>query len=77
MITAIGVSYLLQNVMIFFSFSPDVRPFPPAIARKTYSIGFVEVSNIQLLILAVSLALMIPFTANRQENQNGKSDACC
>ena len=58
LITAIGVSYFLQNVMIFF-FSANVRPFPQAIERQTYSIGFVQVSNVQLLILAVSVTLMI------------------
>ena len=72
LITAIGVSYLLQNVMIFF-FSPDVRPFPQAIARKTYSIGFVEVSNIQLLILAVSLALMILLQLIVKKTRMGKA----
>ncbi|MEQ3508750.1 branched-chain amino acid ABC transporter permease, partial [Enterococcus cecorum] len=34
LITAIGVSFFLQNIMIYF-FSPDVRPFPQDITRKT------------------------------------------
>ncbi|HLQ40324.1 MAG TPA: branched-chain amino acid ABC transporter permease [Tetragenococcus sp.] len=58
LITAIGVSYLLQNLMIYF-FSADSRPFPQSILRKSYSLGFINVSNVQLLILLVSVTLMI------------------
>ncbi|WP_312541871.1 branched-chain amino acid ABC transporter permease [Enterococcus sp.] len=72
LITAIGVSYFLQNIMIFF-FSADVRPFPQAIARKTYSIGFIEVSNIQLLILAISLTLMILLQLIVKKTRMGKA----
>ena len=58
LITAIGVSYLLQNLMIYF-FSPDTRPFPQAIERKLYTFSGISVSNIQLLILFVSVSLML------------------
>ncbi len=72
LITAIGVSYLLQNVMIYF-FSPDTRPFPQAIARKAFSIGFVSVSNIQLLILGISVSLMIILQLIVQKTRMGKA----
>lgn len=72
LITAIGVSYLLQNVMIAL-FSPDVRPFPQAIARKTYTFGFIEVSNIQLLILFISVALMILLQLIVKKTRMGKA----
>ncbi|MHC5268145.1 branched-chain amino acid ABC transporter permease [Enterococcus sp. LJL98] len=58
LITAIGVSYLLQNLMIYF-FTPDTRPFPQAIERQLYTLGGISVSNIQLLILGVSVSLML------------------
>ena len=72
LITAIGVSYFLQNVMIFF-FSANVRPFPQAIERQTYSIGFVQVSNVQLLILAVSVTLMILLQLIVKKTRMGKA----
>lgn len=72
LITAIGVSYLLQNVMIYF-FSPDTRPFPQAIARQTFSIGFVNISNIQLLILAISVTLMVGLQLIVQKTRMGKA----
>lgn len=72
LITAIGVSYLLQNVMIYF-FTPDKRSFPQAIERKTYDLGFLSVSNIQLLILGVSLVLMILLQLIIKKTRMGKA----
>lgn len=72
LITAIGVSYLLQNVMIYF-FSPDVRSFPQVIKRQAYKIGFIEVSNIQLLILGISLFLMILLQVIIKKTRMGKA----
>lgn len=72
LITAIGVSYLLQNVMIYF-FTPDKRSFPQAIERKTYDLGFLSVSNIQLLILGVSLILMILLQLIIKKTRMGKA----
>ncbi len=72
LITAIGVSYLLQNVMIFF-FSPDVRAFPQVIKRTTYSLGFIKVSNIQVLILVVSVILMILLQVIVKKTKMGKA----
>lgn len=72
LITAIGVSYLLQNVMIFF-FSPDVRAFPQVIKRTTYSLGFIKVSNIQVLILTVSVVLMILLQLIVKKTKMGKA----
>lgn len=72
LITAIGVSYLLQNLMIYF-FKPDTRPFPQVIARQTYQLGFISVSNIQLLILGVSLFLMILLQVIIQKTRMGKA----
>lgn len=72
LITAIGVSYLLQNVMIYF-FSPDSRPYPQSIARKTYSLGVIDISNIQLLILVVSVTLMILLQVIIKKTKMGKA----
>ena len=72
LITAIGVSFFLQNIMIYF-FSPDVRPFPQDITRKTYHLGFIEVSNIQVLILVVSIVLMVLLQLIIQKTKMGKA----
>ncbi|MFD2729525.1 branched-chain amino acid ABC transporter permease [Enterococcus camelliae] len=72
LITAIGVSYLLQNVMIYF-FKPDTRPFPQVITRHNYQLGFISVSNIQLLILGVSLLLMVLLQLIIQKTRMGKA----
>ncbi|WP_159722021.1 branched-chain amino acid ABC transporter permease [Enterococcus sp. CSURQ0835] len=72
LITAIGVSYLLQNTMIYF-FSSNTRPFPQVIKLKTYHLGFLNISNIQILILVVSLALMILLNLIVQKTKIGKA----
>lgn len=72
LITAIGVSFLLQNIMTYF-FSANTRSFPQVIERKTYQIGFIEVSNIQVLILAVSLILMLLLQLIVKKTRMGKA----
>ncbi|MDT2756122.1 branched-chain amino acid ABC transporter permease [Enterococcus asini] len=72
LITAIGVSYLLQNVMTYF-FKSDARPFPQVITRKTIDLGIIQVSNIQLIILFVSLALMVLLQLVVQKTKMGKA----
>ena len=58
LITAIGVSLLLENGGILL-FGPDPRFFPQIIAPKIISLGGgVTISNQQIIILGVSLALM-------------------
>jgi branched-chain amino acid transport system permease protein len=72
LITAIGVSYLLQNTMIYF-FSSTTRPFPQVIKLQVYNLGFLRVSNIQLLILGLSLFLMIALNLIVQRTKMGKA----
>ena len=72
LITAIGVSYLLQNTMIYF-FSSTTRPFPQVIKMQVFNIGFLRVTNIQLLILGLSLFLMIALNLIVQKTKMGKA----
>lgn len=58
LITALGVSFLIQNLMVYFVGS-EVRAFPQAITPKNYDLGLFEISNIQLLILVTTLVLMV------------------
>lgn len=72
LITAIGVSFLLQNSMIYF-FGPDKRSFPQAIEYKNYQLGFIQVSNIQILILVIALILMIALQLIVKKTKMGKA----
>lgn len=58
LITAIGVSFLIQNLMVYFV-GPEVRAFPQAIKPKNYELGLVEISNIQVIILVTTIVLMV------------------
>lgn len=57
LITAIGVSFLIQSLMIYF-IGPDTRPFPQIIENTNYDVGLFTISKIQLMILTTSLVLM-------------------
>lgn len=72
LITAIGVSYLLQNVMTYF-FKSDARSFPQVIQQQSYDLGIIKVSNIQLIILFVSLLLMVLLQVIIQKTKMGKA----
>ena len=58
LITAIGVSYFLENGMSFL-FGANTRNFPQAITQHNYDVFGITVSNIQILILVTSLVLMV------------------
>lgn len=58
LITAIGVSYFLENGMSVL-FSGDTRDFPQVIKQVNYEWFGIRVSNVQLLIFATTIILMI------------------
>lgn len=58
LITAIGVSYFLENGMSVL-FSGDTRDFPQVIKRVNYEWFGIRITNIQLLIFATTIILMI------------------
>jgi branched-chain amino acid transport system permease protein len=73
LITAIGVSFLLQNGMIYFFVGPDKRSFPQVIEHVNYKLGFIQISNIQLIILATALILMIALQLIVKKTKMGKA----
>ena len=58
LITAIGVSYFLENGMSVL-FSGDTRDFPQVIKQVNYEWFGIRVTNIQLLIFATTIILTI------------------
>lgn len=57
LITAIGVSFFLEYGMVYL-FSANVRAFPQALETVKYDLGLFSITNVQLTILGVSIALM-------------------
>jgi uncharacterized membrane-anchored protein YhcB (DUF1043 family) len=72
LVTAIGVSMLIQNVsMLVFTSTP--RGFPPVIRSSTVSLGPVAVTNIKLMNLGAALALMVALTFLVQRTRVGRA----
>lgn len=72
LITAIGVSFLLEYGMVFFV-GANTRPFPQVIQTVRYDLGPVSVSNIQLMILGISIVLMVALQFIVQKTKMGKA----
>ncbi|MBI3872699.1 MAG: branched-chain amino acid ABC transporter permease [candidate division Zixibacteria bacterium] len=58
LITAIGISLLLENLGQLV-FGADPKDFPNLIPRTTLSIGVLTVSNIQLIVVATAIVLTL------------------
>ncbi|MBQ9630884.1 MAG: branched-chain amino acid ABC transporter permease [Treponema sp.] len=59
LITAIAVELILQNLMRVLPFvGPDPRPFPTIATQKIMLTKFLSVSNVQIIVIIASLALM-------------------
>lgn len=61
LITAIGISLLIEYTTMFF-LSPQPRTFPPILTNTTYHLGKLIIDSQQILILVVSLVLMVILT---------------
>lgn len=72
LITAIGVSFFLEYVMVYFV-GANTRSFPQVIETVRYSFGPISLTNIQLMILAVSLILMVLLQVIVQKTKMGKA----
>jgi branched-chain amino acid transport system permease protein len=72
LITAIGVSLLLQNLAMLV-FSPDPRRYPAILREIRFELGGVIVTNIKLAIFAVALALMAALHLFVQRTWTGRA----
>jgi len=63
LITAIGVSIFLEYfTSLKFVFGPYFRAYPRPFTVKTYELAGVTVSNIQIIVFAVAILLMLALT---------------
>ena len=72
LITAIGVSYLLQNVMIYIM-GPEVKAFPTALIVRNWTFGGVTINSQQILIFLTTVILMIALQVIVKYTKMGKA----
>ncbi|MFW5457742.1 branched-chain amino acid ABC transporter permease [Streptococcus hyovaginalis] len=72
LITAIGVSFFLEYGMVYLV-GAEARAFPQAMKTVKYDLGPVSVTNIQLIILAVSILLMLALNYIVKQTKMGKA----
>jgi branched-chain amino acid transport system permease protein len=58
LITAIGVSFILENVMQLWR-GPSPVPFPDVIPNPTFHLGHVEIATKQIIVVALAVVMMI------------------
>ena len=72
LITAIGVSYLLQNIALL-SFGSQQKAFPALLTLPTLSLGAVTVDGITVLTLGVTAVIMVALTLFINKTKLGKA----
>lgn len=72
LITAIGVSFLLQNVVMLI-FGPSDKSFPQLLELKKIQIGSATLTNLQILIACVSTGLMAGLHFFIKNTKTGKA----
>lgn len=72
LITAIGVSFLLEYGMVFLV-GANTRAFPQVLETVKYDLGPISVTNVQLIILGVSLCLMVALQFIVKKTKMGKA----
>lgn len=72
LITAIGVSFLLQNGMIYLV-GPQVRAFPQVITKKVYNLGSIQLNQTQITIFVTTIILMLALQFIVKKTKMGKA----
>lgn len=72
LITAIGVSLLLEYVMMFFV-GAEVRSYPQVLSEQTFHLGEVLINLQQVYIVATAIALMILLQFIVHKTKTGKA----
>jgi len=61
LITTIGISYIIQNLLMM-GFGSEKKPFPELFGNKLLSVAGAQVGTMQLVMLAVSILLLLSLT---------------
>jgi branched-chain amino acid transport system permease protein len=72
LITAIGVSILLQNLGVIV-FGANPKAFPSIIAESRYDVAGVVITNVKIMIFLVSASLMVGLEFLVQRTWTGKA----
>ena len=72
LITAIGISILLQNLAMII-WGRQYISFPPILPRTTYHLGGATISVLQIFILVLSLVIMAALVALVQKTKLGRA----
>ena len=72
LITAIGVSMLLQNLALLI-FTPTPKPYPIVVAVPPLMIGGLQIGFVTTLTIAVSAILMVTLQMYVQQSRSGKA----
>lgn len=72
LITAIGVSYLLQNIIIYFV-GPEVKAFPSVIPTQIFRVFGLVINSKQILVVAITLILMVLLQVIVRHTKMGKA----
>ena len=76
LISAIGVSIFLSTLMALIRGTNTTR-YPDILTRHTYSIGSVEISSLQIIILLVAALLMVGLQLLIHKTKIGKAMRAC
>ncbi|MBG9982612.1 branched-chain amino acid ABC transporter permease [Aerococcaceae bacterium DSM 111020] len=72
LITAIGVSYFLQNIMIYF-LGPEVRAFPSPIETQIFKVFGIVINSKQILVFVITILMMILLNIIVNRTKMGKA----
>lgn len=72
LITAIGVSYLLQNLAQLI-FGTSDRPFPTIFENRTFSLGSIRIELSTILTVMLTAAIMVILTLFIAKSRTGKA----
>ena len=72
LVTAIGVSFILENAMQLWQ-GADSKNYPSLMNQTFYNIGEVSISNIQMLVIGSSLVLMVALLILVQRTRLGRA----
>jgi branched-chain amino acid transport system permease protein len=72
LITAIGMSFILENVMQYWH-GPSPIPFPDVIPNPDVHVGMVTIATKQILVVVLAIALMVVLRAFVYRTKLGKA----